>query len=228
MSLYSTLLDLLFPPKCPFCGKLLEQGQALLCPNCQRDLPWTGEGQGERKGEFFTRCVAPLWYQEQVRQSHHRYKFSGVRAYAKPYGELMAQCVSDRLAGEFDVITWAPISRRRLWKRGYDQSRLLAQEIGARLGVPCVQLLDKVRHTPAQSRLSEDSERRANVLGAYALHPGAAVQGRRILLVDDVVTTGSTLSECARILRTAGGAQVVCAVLAAAGQENKESSKISG
>lgn len=215
------LLDLLFPPKCPFCRKLLEKGQTLLCPDCQRDLPWALGAQGERTGEFIDLCTAPLWYRERVRDSHHRYKFSGVRAHAGPYAQLMAQCVSDRLAGKFDVITWVPIHGRRKWKRGYDQSELLAQRIGNKLGMPCVKLLKKVRHTKAQSGLNGESERRANVLGAYALLPDVQVEGKRILLVDDVVTTGATLSECARILRMAGAVQVFCVTLAIASPDKK-------
>lgn len=217
----SALLDLLFPPKCPFCSKLLKQGQALLCPDCQRDLPWALGPQGERKGEFFALCTAPLWYRDKVRDSHHRYKFSGVRAYARPYAELMAQCVTDRLAGEFDVVTWVPISRRRRWKRGYDQSELLARRMARRLDMPCEPLLKKVYNTKAQSGLKGESERRANVLGAYAVCSGAQMQGRRILLVDDVMTTGATLSECARVLRTAGAAQVLCAVFAMSGPDGE-------
>ena len=211
------LLDLLFPPKCPFCRRLLEEGQALLCPDCQRDLPWTQGGEGECKGEFFTVCAAPLWYRDLVRESHHRYKFSGVRAYAAPYADLMEQCVHDRLEGGFDVIAWVPISRRRLHSRGYDQSRLLAERLADKLDLPSRKLLKKIRHNTPQSGLSGDSVRRANVLGAYAMEPRVQVAGQRVLLVDDVMTTGATLSECARVLRTAGAAEVVCVTLAVAG-----------
>lgn len=209
------LLELLFPTKCPFCGKLLKQGQTLLCPDCQRDLPWT---QGERqKVEFVSQCVSPLWYRDLVRLSHHRYKFRGIQAYAVPYARLMAQCVNDRLQGEFDMITWVPLSRFRRWRRGYDQAQLLAERLGEELGTPCEPLLRKVRNTKAQSGLKGESRRRANVLGAYAACRKARPEGRRILLVDDVVTTGSTLSECARMLLSVGAAQVVCVTLAMAG-----------
>lgn len=217
----SELLDLLFPPKCPFCEKILEKGQVLLCPDCQRDLPWTQGTQGERKLEFADLCTAPLWYRDKVRASHHRYKFSGVRAYVKPYAILMAQCVTDHLQGRFDVITWVPLSRNRLRRRGYDQSRLLAQRLAQEVGVPCECLLKKVRNTVAQSGLNEESERRANVLGAYTMLAGANAVGRRVLLVDDVVTTGATLSECARVLCTAGATEVVCVTMAMAGTGEK-------
>ena len=217
----SAFLDLLFPHKCPFCGTLPEEGQDLLCPECQRDLPWTQGAQGEQKPEFVDLCAAPLLYSGKVRRSHHRYKFHGVRAYAGPYAVLMAQCVEDHLLGRFDVVTWVPLSRRRLWSRGYDQSRLLAERLADKLGVPCECMLKKTRHTKAQSALTEKSQRRANVLGVYKPVPGAEITGRRVLLVDDVVTTGATASECARVLRTAGAAGVVCVTLAMAGKERK-------
>ena len=204
------LLDLLFPPKCPFCRRLLDSGD-VLCPECQRNLPWT---QQEKTVEFLDSCVAPLWYEGVVRQSHHRYKFSGVRAYAGTYSLLMSQCATDRLDGNFDVVCWTPLSRKRRRKRGYDQSELLARGVAERLGLPLALLLDKVRDTPAQSGQTDGAARRANVLGAYRIKPGKSVVGKRILLVDDVVTTGATLSECARVLRTAGAAEVCGLALA--------------
>jgi len=209
-------LDLLFPPRCPFCQRLLEEEEQLLCADCQNKLPWTFGRQGERAGEFFELCAAPLWYRDRVREAFHRYKFSGCQWYAKPFGTLMAQCAADRLAGRYDLITWAPLSWWRRWRRGYDQAQLLAREMGRILGLWPVPLLRKVRHTRPQSGLEDDAQRRANALDAYSLLPGAQVSGRRVLLVDDIITTGSTLSECARVLRTAGSGEVVCMTLAIA------------
>ena len=157
-----------------------------------------------------------------VREAVHRYKFSGSRSYSGPFGRLMAQCVRDELDGRFDCVTWAPLSARRLRQRGYDQARLLAEEAARALEVPALPLLRKNRDTPPQSGLEEAGQRRANVLGVYgAPDPGAAA-GRRVLLADDVVTTGSTLSECARTLLTAGAAEVVCVTLAQARKDGPE------
>ncbi|MBQ3557358.1 MAG: ComF family protein [Oscillospiraceae bacterium] len=208
------LLDLLFPPKCPFCRRLLDSGMDLLCPKCQRDLPWTEGAPGEKSVEFLDTCVGPLWYKGDVRDSHHRYKFSGRRAYAGTYSLLMSQCAADRLDGGFDVVCWAPLSRKRLRRRGYDQAQLLAVGVAERLGLPAAPVLDKIRDTPAQSGQTDAAARRANVLGAYRVKPDKRIAGKRILLVDDVVTTGATLSECARVLRTAGAARVCGLVLA--------------
>lgn len=209
------LLDLLFPPRCVFCRRLLHRGEEGICPRCQQELPWALGAEAEQTGEFFSLCASPLWYQDQVRASFHRYKFKGVRGYSRTYGRLVAQCVQDHLAGRYDLITWVPLSRARLRQRGYDQAMLLASAAALALDDVAAETLCKVRDTEAQSGLGKnDASRRANVLSAYQVTDPALVEGRRVLLIDDIVTTGSTLSECARVLRTAGAADVVCAALA--------------
>lgn len=209
------LLDLLFPPRCVFCRRLLHRGEEGICPRCQQELPWALGAEAEQTGEFFSLCASPLWYQDQVRASFHRYKFKGVRGYSRTYGRLVAQCVQDHLAGRYDLITWVPLSRARLRQRGYDQAMLLASAAALELDDVAAETLCKVRDTEAQSGLGKnDASRRANVLSAYQVTDPALVEGRRVLLIDDIVTTGSTLSECARVLRTAGAADVVCAALA--------------
>lgn len=210
------VLDLLFPPKCVFCGKVLDTGEDGLCARCQRELPWLTDGEAELTGEFFSLCAAPLRYQDKVRDSVRRYKFKGRRGYHKLYGRLVAQCVHDHLAGRYDLITWVPLSPQRKKERGYDQAFLLASAAALELGEVAVETLRKERNTDPQSGLTEDAQRRANVLGAYTPVDPELVAGKRVLLIDDVVTTGSTLSECARMLRTMGAEDVVCAALARA------------
>lgn len=216
MKLNTILLDLLFPPKCTFCGGLLSQSGLLMCPECQRTLPWLEGAAAEKKVEFAELCVSPLRYQDDVRQSIHRFKFTGRRWYARTYGVLTAQCVQDHLTGEYDLISWVPVSRKRRRQRGYDQARLLSDETGAHLGLEPVELLRKIRDNPAQSSLKDAAQRRANVMSVYEAPWPERAAGRRILLVDDVVTTGETLSECARTLRMAGAEAVVCVTLARA------------
>jgi ComF family protein len=214
------VLDLLFPPRCVFCTRLLKSGELGLCDRCQRELPWIEGLAAEQKFEFVSCCVSPLWYQEEVRKSIHRYKFSDRSGYARTYGRLVAQCVADHLAGRYDLITWAPLSPKSLKRRGYDQAMLLARSAALELDQAAVETLRKMRNTEAQSSLKGDAERRANVLGAYQAVDPVLVEGKRVLLVDDVVTTGSTLSECARVLRECGAADVVCATLTRARGEN--------
>ena len=210
------ILDLLFPPRCVFCNTLLKSGESGFCRGCQTNLPWIIGREAEQKFEFVSLCCSPLWYQGDVRESIRRYKFSDRSGYAKIFGSLVAQSVSDHLTDKFDFISWVPLSEKGLKKRGYDQAKLLAQSAALCIDCAAVETLRKVRNTDVQSSIKDDSARRANVLGAYAVVDSERVTGKRILLIDDVVTTGATFSECARILRTAGASDVVCASFARA------------
>jgi Predicted amidophosphoribosyltransferases len=212
MSVGGALLNLFFPPKCPFCGAVLSrQG---ICGDCRRMLPWTQETERERTLPGGARCASPLFYEDMVRDGILRFKFSGNAAAAEPLGGLIAECAAERFPGEFDTVSWVPVSARRLRRRGYDQARLLAEAACRRWDTRPRPLLRKVADNPAQSGLEGASARRANVLGVYEAADG--VSGRRILLIDDIVTTGSTLGEAVRVLRDAGAAEVVCATAAAA------------
>ena len=199
MSLLSSLLDLLFPPKCPFCGRVLDK---------------PGICDALRRGPGGFRCAAPLWYQGLAREGLHRFKFRGMSSAAGPLGELLAQCAAEHFSGEFDTVTWVPVSPRRLRQRGYDQARLLAESACRLWDTTPVPLLCKTVHNPAQSGLRESAARRANVLGVYAPASPEQTAGKRILLVDDICTTGATLMECARVLREAGAEDVICAAVA--------------
>jgi ComF family protein len=210
------VLDLIYPPKCPFCGRLLDRGEEGLCERCQPALPWTGREDGDKAVPGCDSCLSPLWYRDQVRDGVHRYKFQGGQSHARVFGTLMVQCLSDRWEGEADLVTWVPLSRKRLRQRGYDQARLLAQQMGALLSLPAEPTLEKRRETGRQSQLDTEQERRDNVRDAYGLLPGVELGGKTVVLVDDVATTGATLSECAGCLRQAGAASVVALTLARA------------
>ena len=217
MNLISPILDLIFPPKCVFCARIMAGDGLRICPDCQQKLPWLeGEAAGKTV-EFTSKCVSALRYQGKAAEGIHRYKFSGRESSCTVFGVLLSQVVDDHLKGQFDVITWVPVSRQRRRERGYDQSFLLARELGRILNRKPVGLLRKTKHLQPQSRLNGAAERRANVMGAYCVPRPERVQGKRVLLVDDVVTTGATLSECARTLLLAGAEAVVCITLAKAG-----------
>ncbi len=210
------LLDLLFPPRCVFCTALLKGEERDFCAACKKDLPWLAGTQRERTGEAFSLCVSPLRYRDSVRECLRRYKFEGHRGYRRTLGALMAQCVRERLEGRYDVITWVPLSDKRRRERGYDQAQLLAESMAKALGSEARPVLRKIRHTPAQSGLKEDKERETNAQGAYVVCDRALAEGKRVLVVDDIVTTGATLEACALVLREAGAAEVFCATAARA------------
>ncbi len=211
MKLLNWLLEAVFPSKCILCGKKLKKGEEDLCDTCCTDAPWyPGKGSALQ----FLDSFAPVWYYERnVRSSILRYKFQNRRSYAAGYGRLLAAKLQEEYPEGFDCITWVPISRLRKFRRGYDQVELLANAVGEVLGVKPRPLLKKIRHNPPQSGIRGFAQRRANVLGAYRVAEGEPISGR-ILLLDDVITTGATAGECARILLTAGAAEVHCAALA--------------
>ena len=122
---------------------------------------------------------------------------------------------------DFDVLTWIPISEKRRRKRGFDQVELLAEKLAQELGIMPQPLLKKIRDNPAQSGIVGQAERRANVLGVYQVLNPEQLQGKRVLLLDDIITTGATAGECARVLLTAGAKEVHFAVIAAARQHKK-------
>lgn len=212
MRLLTWMLDLLYPPKCVFCGKLLSENETDLCGRCRRELP-TVERE-IRRGEFFTGCTCVYYYEDKVRESVLRFKFRSMRQYADAYGRLLAMRLL-RERERYDLLTWVPVSAKRRRQRGYDQAELLAKRVASELGIPCVQALQKIRHNSAQSGQSGAAARKANVLGVYRAVQTEKIKEKRILLIDDVITTGATLSECSKVLRLAGAKEVSCAALAA-------------
>ena len=123
--LQKQLGNFLFPRKCPFCGAVT--GGRLLCGSCERTLPYTGEN-ALRQGTF-GRCASPLYYTAPVREAILRFKFQGHTGGLDCFGRLLADCAARWYSGEFDTVTWVPVSRKRLRQRGFDQSRLLAASL---------------------------------------------------------------------------------------------------
>lgn len=213
MGAFSAFLDLLFPPRCVFCRRFLKSSREHVCADCLKTLPYTNEDD-EKTGDFFTLCVAPLYYEGNVREAILRYKFHEAVGYAQPFGRLVAERVGKALEGRYDLISWVPLSKKRLKERGYDQSMLLACAVALELDDVAVSTLEKHIHVEKQSRMGSAEKRRANISGAYRVVDPELIRGKRILLIDDIVTTGATLSECARTLLTAGAAEVLCAAVA--------------
>lgn len=210
MNLLDNLLDLLFPPKCPFCRKV--QDAPGMCPVCETSLPWIDEAHSLRTLRGGLLCAAPLWYEDSVREAIRRFKFHGGVSAAGPLGELIAQAAAERLSGQFDTVTWVPVSAKRLRKRGYDQALLLTEAACKLWGVEPEALLRKVRDNPPQSGLESAEDRWKNTKDVYEAQGDPA--GKRVLLIDDICSTGATLVSAAGTLLSAGAAGVVCAVAA--------------
>ena len=211
---------LLFPPKCVLCRNFLDTHETDLCRECRTHTPEFPKQQ--KKLPYLAGWTALWYYEGSVRRSILRFKFYNARSYGDVYGRMLAMKLSQEDI-DFDLLTWVPISRIRKWRRGYDQVELIARAVGRELGVIPVATLKKRRNNPPQSGIRDAARRRANVLGVYQVLDPNQLSGKRILLLDDIMTTGATAGECARILLTAGAKEVYCAAVAAASHNKKTS-----
>ena len=167
-----------------------------------------------RRGECYETCYAAYYYEGNVAESIRRFKFAGRSHYAQAYGRLLGMLIlRERI--EFDLISWVPISDQRAAKRGYRQSKILAQATAKEIGANAVQTLRKIKDNVAQSSLKKPQDRKDNVSNVYKAVAEENFSGKRILLIDDVITSGATLSECARTLKKAGAKSIICLTVAA-------------
>ena len=219
MKLLKRISAVIFPEKCVLCGKILEKREHDLCDACIVNAPECPVLRD--RYPFIDRWTAVWYYEDAVRHSLLKYKFYGKRHYAQVYGRRLAEKLRAEERADFDVLTWIPVSAKRLRKRGFDQVELLAKSLGQELGTVPVACLKKTRNNQPQSGIVGQAERRANVLGAYELVNPGTISGKRVLLLDDIITTGATAGECARVLKTGGAKEVQLAVIAAARQHKK-------
>lgn len=211
------ILDLIYPPKCVFCRKIIDAECKGICTECNKRLPRLCGNSRITRLEDGISCFSSLRYDSMVRDSFLRYKFYGAVSYAETYSMLLAEGIRD-IESDFDLITWVPLSRKRKRRRGYDQAELIAEGTSVLLGLDGKRILYKNKETKAQSLTRDRKERKTNIKGAWSLCDGADVKDKRILVVDDIVTTGSTLSECCKVLKEAGALSVTAATLAKAAE----------
>jgi len=218
-------LSLFFPSDCRICGTPLEEVTRIpLCRECLRApepflpefycvscrtpfenaFPLDADGRcpicrNGLRGFDAAYCFGA--YEGLLREWIHLYKYGRVKTMVRPLGELLAAVLPRE--EQWDAVVPVPLHWRRRWRRGFNQSELLARSIARRRGIPVIPALKRVRYTPTQTGLS-NTGRRQNVAAAFAAVRRHPVSGRRILLVDDVMTTGSTAAACAAVLRRAG------------------------
>lgn len=235
MRLIEWLLEQIFPSRCIGCGRLSPDGiceacRSVLpfvgehpCPKCGRESSWCFCGReftdaGGEKGAFryapeYQQLTAPFYYEGLVRKGIGALKFHGQKRQARWMGREMARAVQKQMdPAMLDGVVPVPLSRSRRRERGYNQAGLLAQEVAAALELPLEDgLLVKVKNNATQHTLSRN-ERLTNVAGVYEASQEAA--GKRLLVIDDVSTSGATLSSCGHALYLAGAEAVVCCTAA--------------
>lgn len=159
-ALFSQLLDLLYPPKCVFCRRLLRPEEHDVCARCAHELEPIPAPL--RRGQFYTECYAVYPYEGVVAESLRRFKFSGQSQYAASFGRMLAPLLR---TAPFEVLSWVPVSAKRRRSRGYDQTELLAHAVAKELELPCTQTLQKIATIP-RSRPSGTPPRGAPMCSA--------------------------------------------------------------
>jgi ComF family protein len=215
-------LDFALPPRCAGCGTIVAQVHSF-CAECWKQIEFLGHtgcatcglplqateqttcGACLARPPRIARTRAAVAYDELSRSLAIRLKYGRKVAIARTMARYMAPLVSD---GGVRILVPVPLHRTRLWQRGFNQSALVARELSRRLGIPADPLaLRRIRPTPPLKGMSP-LQRRRTVAGAFRVRDKSAIAGKTVILIDDVLTTGSTAEACARTLKRAGAARV--------------------
>jgi ComF family protein len=226
-NIFEGLLELIYPTHCASCGRF---GQ-LICQDCLDSLPLI-------EPKFCLKCGKPSYYlvsecrdcrnkrfvffesrslglyEGNLRELVHKFKYGNCRGLAEIFADLLVEHIESNFF-EVDAVTYVPLSRRKKDERGFNQAQLLAEKIALKLNLPFLEVLCQDKETQDQSKL-QAVERRKNVKGAFSVKRDLLPKGSKVLLVDDVFTTGSTVNECSRVLRASGTKSVKVVTIARA------------
>jgi len=219
--LLNTIVRLLFPPKCIFCGKVLSINVDVeICADCLKKVTFIDDMDLKSRKfwshkNWYDGIICVYQYNSVVKGSIVRYKFYNRSSYYRTFGKILADRVKKTIKiSDFDLIISVPLHRNKERKRGYNQSLLISKVLSKELGLrESSSLLIRLKDTGSQSLLNR-KDRLDNLRGAFKVRSEDAVRNKNILLVDDVMTTGSTIDECSKVLKKAGAAKVVAAVIA--------------
>lgn len=207
--LKNNLKDILFPVRCPYCQCVIDKNE-YACDKCKKLFPTVSFKRYSAGGYL---CAAAFPYDGVFAASVKRFKFSNRGGYAKQLAFPIAQSILEtHKISDFDVITCVPMHKTLLKKRRYNQAELLARECAEILNIPYADTLEKYKMNKAQHSIKA-AEREKNVRGVYRALDRNFLQGKSVLIIDDIITTGHTLGECSRILMKSGCKYVACAVL---------------
>jgi len=229
-------LDLAYPPHCASCGRSLREagGNEFLCPACISDLPFVSDPRCpkcghqlaeytkdsprcrscEGKSLFFVSATAPFRYEGSVREMILQLKLGKQTFLALPMSHYLTEHVGrcGTMAG-IDAVQPVPLHWRRALKRSFNQSQLIAEQAAQHFHLPLVNALKRTVATPSQTAVGR-LQRMENMRGVFALRKKAGIDGKTLLLIDDVLTTGATCAECSRVLMKGGAKAVYVATVA--------------
>ena len=229
--LTDSLKHVFFPQHCFLCNEVLYPHQRM-CPVCAEKAPYIlppvcehcGRSKEEchcgKRRRAFARCISPFYHKGVAQNGIYTLKSEGFSVTVDGFAAEMAEVVRREYGGiPFDCVTAVPLHKRELLERGFNQAEKLGRALAKLLGIPYVSALKKIAVTAPQKELKA-VQRTGNLLGVF--DACGAVEGKTILLVDDVITTGSTLDECAKMLKIFGAEEVYAVTAAAACLSNED------
>ncbi|MFA5525120.1 MAG: ComF family protein [Tissierellales bacterium] len=234
--LYKSILNLLFPEEgiCFYCDQYCEEiKEDHLCSDCRDKLSFINEEKCPFCGKpiyqvdsskrcrycanktfYFTKVISPLEFSGFLRKAIYKYKYESKPYMYKSFGEFMIKALKKENLETMDFVVPVPLHRTRKGERGYNQAELLAKYISLKMEIPLdVKNLKRIKATKTQNKLGRH-EREQNIKDAFKIRDGRVYKDKRILLVDDIFTTGSTVNECSRILIEHGAAEVYVITIA--------------
>lgn len=206
---YETIIDLVYPPYCLFCQSDLNEGKDLYCDRCWDGLPSfptdhdiMNEIKDKLRMPIYISDIKIIWeFKDNVQLIIHYFKYKNHRWLAKKIASYMANLIKlEHSLKNIDTIVPVPLHRKRKRKRGYNQSALISRAISQNINVPVDEVnLQRVKNTKSQTKLNF-AQRLENVIDAFHVKDTKKIKGKTILLIDDVITTGSTINACAKQL----------------------------
>lgn len=211
--MFEFVLDFLFPPACSVCGKI---DKNWLCPNCQRRVERLEKScLVEIENKKYEKLLYLFEYESLIRKLLLGYKFSN-RAYLSHFfaNRVTENEENCKLLKKYDLIIPVPMHKKKMQKRGYNQTELVSNELEKSLGIPVRKdILSKVVNTTTQSKLGGKA-RQTNIQHAFFIQNDWEVEDKKVILLDDIYTTGATSEECSRVLKQAGADEILMLVLA--------------
>jgi len=227
------IASVIFPHCCAYCGKVVSNS-VYVCEECEKSLPRISGAVCNKCGrekdkcsckkaeKYFDGLAAPFYFSGNVRKGIHNFKFRRRISNAEAYGAEMGETVLERFGCGFDFIAAVPLSKKSRRERGYNQCELLAKKLSDNLGIEYKKdVIIKICETRKQHRISP-ALRKGNLTGVFDVPDSSVVEGKVVLLCDDISTTGETFNECAKMLWLNGAKAVYCIAVALTPPKEKQ------
>ncbi len=223
---FKKILSIFFPPRCPFCNELISYDE-VICKSCKEKIKCKNFKNTitTRTGETFV-SISPFSYEEPIRTAIHKFKFRGMKHYSVLFGRYLTEVLKENYdLNEIDYITSVPLHKARKRERGFNQAEVFAREISSLTGIKYIEVLKKTKKNKVQHELNL-SERTENVKDVYAVTNSEILKDKTVIICDDILTSGNTMAECAKVIFEAGAKNVIGATIA--NVESKVASAVRG